>query len=372
MGDEYLKELTRGGKKYVCLDFSYYWIVENYLVETYLIRTYTPLSLAVYFNSYILLWKHETLNLDQINEKIENIISIERDLKSTTRRIVEEMSSKGIIEKLKLGNRVIYRRKEDPLRDLTDNELSKLYIGVCYFSQVNYPIVLGRYLRDSLRRYMQCMRGISTKDLDNLFLFKYSNFQQVIDEEIIWSLEHIIQNRDIAKVTYYDEQDIQRVLIGYPCKIIWDNSYGKWYIYIITDGCCLRVLKAQDIIAVDVLNRKMEVNHIGYAMQEAEDAGDKKLKKINIMFEVEEFSRQNFLLDKVKRKGLNGDIQILDDHRFIYTLYVEDWYRLKPWIMSFGNRARVIEDEETQLYREIKEEWLEMGELYGVVHGAEE
>ena len=81
LGDKYLKETIRDREKYISLDYSYYDTVENYLVETYLIRSYTHLSLSIFFNSYIILWENEELTLDEINEKIEGKISIERDLK---------------------------------------------------------------------------------------------------------------------------------------------------------------------------------------------------------------------------------------------------------------------------------------------------
>src|SRR5690606_36113361 len=202
LGDKYLKEITKGGKKYVRLNFTYYNSVENYFVESYLIRNYTSLCLSIYFNDYIILWEDGGLCLYEINEKIKSKISIERDFKSTTRRILEDMSAKGIIEKLKRDNRVLYKKKEDIFKHFTDDELIKLYLAVCYFSQVKYPLSLGRFLKDSLRRYMHYIRGLYLDKLENLFLFKYSNFQQVIDEEIIWDLEHIIANQGKVKICY--------------------------------------------------------------------------------------------------------------------------------------------------------------------------
>lgn len=372
LGDKYLKEITREGKKYVRLDFSYYNILDNYLVESYLIRNYTPLNLSIYFNAYILLWKEEALSLDEINEQIENKINIERDFRSTTRRALEDMSSKGIIEKLKRDNRVLYKKREDIFKALTDDELKEIYIAVCYFSQVGYPLSLGRYLKDSLRRYMYYMRGFHVDELENIFLFKYSNFQQTIDEEIVWELEHIIENQREVKICYYNDQNIQKIVIGFPFKIIWDNSYGKWYLHMITNENCLKVLEVQDIIEIQKLDGKTKNMKLEEKIKEFKEIESSDYKKVKILFEVEEFNKRNFLIDKVKRENLEGTLQVIDEHTFIYTVCVQDWHKLKPWIMSFGSRAQVIDSDDNRLYREIKDEWIEMGELYGVVCGTKE
>lgn len=372
LGDKYLKEITKGGKKYVRLNFTYYNIVENYFVESYLIRNYTPLSLSIYFNVYIILWEDGGLCLDEINEKIESKISIERDFKSTTRRILEDMSAKGIIEKLKRDNRVLYKKKEDIFKHFTDDELIKLYLAVCYFSQVKYPLSLGRFLKDSLRRYMHYIRGLYLDKLENLFLFKYSNFQQVIDEEIIWDLEHIIANQGKVKICYYDDHEKQNTIIGFPFKIIWDNGYGKWYLHMITNMDCLKVLEVQEIMEIQKLNDQTKNMKLEQKIKEFKEIQSSDFKKVKILFEVEEFNKRNFLIDKVKRENLEGTLQVIDEYTFIYTIHVQDWHKLKPWIMSFDNRARVIKSDDKGLYREIKDEWIEMGELYGLVYGTKE
>lgn len=369
LGDKYLKETIRDREKYISLDYSYYDTMENYLVETYLIRSYTHLSLSIFFNSYIILWENEELPLDEINEKIEGKISIERDLKSTTRRILEDMVSKGIIEKDKVNNRVLYKRKEDIFKDISDDDLEALYFSVCFFSQVQYPLSLGKYLKDSLYRYIKYVRNIDIDGVEELYLFKYSNFQQVIDEEIVWKLEHIIKDRNKVKFNYFKDRGVKKQIIGFPIKIIWNNNYGKWYVQIITEKEDLITLKIEEIINIKKLKDKISCKKLEQVLNRLEDRNEKKLKKVKVLFQVEAYNRRNFLLHKVKRKNLNGKIELIDEHKFIYTIYTDDWEGLKPWIMSFGHRAKVIEDE---LYLDIKNEWIEMGENYGIIHRAEE
>ena len=369
LGDKYLKETIRDREKYISLDYSYYDTVENYLVETYLIRSYTHLSLSIFFNSYIILWENEELTLDEINEKIEGKISIERDLKSTTRRILEDMVSKGIIEKCKVNNRVLYKRKEDIFKNISDDELEALYFSVCFFSQVQYPLSLGKYLKDSLYRYIKYVRNIDIDSVEELYLFKYSNFQQVIDEEIVWKLEHIIRNGNKVKFNYFKDRGVEKQIVGFPIKIIWNNNYGKWYVKIITEKEDLITLKVEDIINIKKLKDKISSEELKQTITRLEYKNEKKLKKVKVLFRVETYNRRNFLLDKVKRKNLNGKIELIDEHKFIYTIYTDDWEGLKPWIMSFGHRAKVIEDE---LYLDMKNEWIEMGEIYGIIHRTEE
>lgn len=375
LGEEYLNELTKDRKKYVQLDFSYYEIVENYLVETYLIRNYTHLSLSIFFNIYIILWENGALTLDEINELIEGKISIERDFTSTTRRILEDMVSKGFIEKARddSRNRIVYRNKGDIFKGLSDEELERLYIAICYYSQVKYPFSLARHLKDSIYRYMKYVRNLDLDELDNLFLFKYSNFQQAIDEDLVWKLEHIIDKGHKVKLLYFLCENKEEEIVGIPLNIIWDNHYGKWYLNIIKEGEeNITMLKVQDIIEVETLEDKISHKQLEDILTKLANQKDRELKKVEVIFQVEEFNKRNFLLDKVQRENLKGEIEILDDCTFKYTIYARDWDRLKPWIMSFGHRAKIVENEDHSLYQDIKKEWTEMGELYGIICGAKE
>ncbi len=370
LGDEYLKEINKGREKYVRLDYSYYDTVENYLVETYLIRNYTHLSLSIFFNSYIAIWENEELTLDEINEIIEGKISIERDFRSTTRRILEDMVSKGIIDKNRISNRVLYIRKEDIFKEISDDEMEKLYFAVCYFSQVQYPFSVGRYLKDSIYRYIKYMRNID--NIGNLFLFKYSNFQQAIDEDIIWKLEHIMRNRNKVCLKYLKDNNKFKKIVGVPLKIIWDNNYGKWYVKVITDENELFILRVQDIMEIKELKDKISDEELKQFLNKLNNIENKNVEEVKILFQVESFNKRNFLIDKVRRANIRGEIELIDDYSFVYEIYIKDWKRLKPWILSFGHRAKVLEGYNDSLYEDIKNEWLEMGEMYGIVCGAEE
>ncbi|MFY9278724.1 MAG: WYL domain-containing protein [Caldicoprobacterales bacterium] len=375
LGEEYLHELTKDRKKYVQLDFSYYEIVENYLVETYLARNYTHLSLSIFFNIYIILWENGGLTLDEINEQIERKISIERDFTSTTRRILEDMASKGIIDKIRDSsrNRVVYKSKDDIFKELSDAELKRLYMAICYYSQVKYPFSLARHLKDSIYRYMKYVRNLDACELDGLFLFKYSNFQQAIDEGIVWELEHIIVKSYKAKLLYFLDENRVIEIVGIPLNIIWDNHYGKWYLDIIAeDGEDIITLNVQDIIEVEALEEKIPKSQLEDILTKLHNRKDRELKKVEVLFQVEEFNKRNFLLDKVEREGLKGEIEVLDDYTFKYTIYTRDWSRLKPWLMSFGHRAKIMGNEKHSLYQDMKKEWTEMGELYGIICGTEE
>ena len=154
----------------------------------------------------------------------------------------------------------------------------------------------------------------------------------------------------------------------FPIKIIWNNNYGKWYVKIITEKE-IKLPKVEDIINIKKLKDKISSEELKQIITRLEYKNEKKLKKVKVLFQVETYNRRNFLLDKVKRKNLNGKIELIDEHKFIYTIYTDDWEGLKPWIMSFGHRAKVIEDE---LYLDMKNEWIEMGEIYGIIHRTEE
>lgn len=371
LGDEYIKESNINREKYIRLDYCYYDIVQNYLVETFLIRNYTHLTLSIFFNIYIILWGNEQLTLDEINEKIEWRVFPEGDLKSTTRRVLEDMSKKGIIQKEKENSRVIYRKKDNIFEKFTDNELKKLYLMICFFSQIQYPFSIGKFLKDSLYRYIKYVRNMDMDNMEQIFLFRYSKLQQFIDEEIVWELQCAIRKRQKVYIKYFMSRNCTRKIKGLPLRITWDSTYGKWYLKILISPSNIIDLRVQDILDIKKLKERVSGEEMSKNLCIMEYREKKNINEVKIIFKVEKFHSRNFLLDKIKRSEWDGRIEVIDDYTFIYTIKTKDWKRMKPWIMSFGHRAKVISGQTHNLYNDIKNEWTEMGEMYGIVRGAE-
>lgn len=368
-GEKYMKETIKDRKKYIKLSYSYYNIIENYLAETYLIRNYTSLGLSVFFHIYFNLWEKEKLTLNQLIEIIEREISVEKDLTSTIRRIAEEMVNKGIINRERVGYRVYYKKNIDVFYGLKDDELKELYIAVSFFSQIYHPLSVGKYLKDSIYRYIRYYRKIDLEHEKEIFLFKYSKFQKIIDEEVVCKLEQIIDRKKKVLIKYNNEKILYKDIIGVPIKLIWDNNYGIWYLELFVNDNIIK-LELEDIIEVEELDDIISEKDLN-SIKEIEEVDKKKLKEVKVLFEVENFNKRNFLLSKIRRGIWGGEVEILDKHSFIYKTNLNNWEMLKPWLLSFGHRAKVIDSPEHNLYNELKSEWFEMGELYGIVCGTE-
>lgn len=62
-----------------------------------------------------------------------------------------------------------------------------------------------------------------------------------------------------------------------------------------------------------------------------------------------------------------GTIEDITDGHFVYRIRVNDPREMKPWIRKFGKYAKVRENSQPKIAKELEEERQEMLKNYGVI-----
>ena len=67
--------------------------------------------------------------------------------------------------------------------------------------------------------------------------------------------------------------------------------------------------------------------------------------------------KERVLLNRLRREGHGGKIEILEEGVYRYTILVRDPVEMVPWIRSFGEQAEVAGSGEYRIERRIAGNW---------------
>lgn len=112
-----------------------------------------------------------------------------------------------------------YQMPSDKLCALSDEALLELYTYVCFAAGVTYPRVPGSFLRRTLERELRS-RKLPVPE-DSVFLLRNNSHRNVFDEEVVFRLLHMIQNRQALLI-----EDNEYL----PIKLRVDCRLGRWYL----------------------------------------------------------------------------------------------------------------------------------------------
>ncbi|SES90812.1 helix-turn-helix transcriptional regulator [Anaerobranca gottschalkii] len=291
--------------------------------------------------------------------------------KMTYYRKLEYLLELGIVEARKEKNVKLYKLQSDFFKDFSEQELKDLYYLTLFFSHVEKPSVPGIFLKENIKRYLK--DKIGTSSFKEPFLYRFLQFHQVLEEEIVWNLLEAIQGNRMVKIYYQSKKSGIKVYKNLPVKIILDVKYGRWYLiaynlkqktfytYPLHRVEEVEVLNA----AIDITKQEIEEKYQNFFCNSWLVAGNKNgTKEVKIKFTLDPEITENFLLKMVKRDIINPKIEILNPKEFILTVYVSDIMEIKPWIKGFSYRAEVLPSKEHSLREEIKGEWEEVLSLY--------
>ncbi|MEW9122188.1 MAG: WYL domain-containing protein [Thermotaleaceae bacterium] len=359
-------------KKYVRLHYNYYQHVENYLLDSYLCKSFTNLNLSLFILiQQILKEKNRPVEFTEIRDELELLMDSEHELDSSIIRQLNELVEWGMIEKDFSLKKIYYSVQRDFFEGLENKELIDLYNTLQFFSNITFPSVPGYYLKKTLERYLRYHRDIEVKN-HNPFLYRFNHFHSVLEEEILWPLLWAIHYGREVKINHFlkGKKTLKNTALK-PIKVLFDVQYGRWFLIGKSEFHRLSVYRVEDIKKVNVLlNKAFPIESYRQQYQDEYEkswmiVGKKEdLEWIKLRFSVDKDADRNFLIDRVKREGRHGEIQIIDERSFIYTIAVNDLNEIKPWIRSFHHRVEILSCSKDELKEDLNKEWKELLNQY--------
>ncbi|SHK20692.1 Predicted DNA-binding transcriptional regulator YafY, contains an HTH and WYL domains [Anaerobranca californiensis DSM 14826] len=381
---QFLEEERINLKKVVKLKYDYYETAENYLINSYLNSNIRERDLLLFLSIIKVLSDEDELTVEEVIEKTEENFQkveeklgyLDRDIdyffdKMTYYRKLEYLLNLGILEYSYQGNKKLYKLQKNFFEGFTNNELKEIYYLTTFFSHIEKPSVPGSYLKENIKRYL-CLKKVNFKYLEP-FLYRFLQFHQVLDEELVWSLLEAINESKKVKIYYHTQKGCVKEFKNLPVKIILDVKFGRWYLIASNlKGDCFYTYPLQRIKEIKVMGESIKLNK-GDLNERYEKyfancwlvGGNKStFKEVRIKFTLDDDITENFLLEMVKRDIVNPQIELINEKEFILTVYLSDVKEIKPWIKGFSYRCEVLPSTEHSLREELQRDWEEVLSLY--------
>ena len=81
-----------------------------------------------------------------------------------------------------------------------------------------------------------------------------------------------------------------------------------------------------------------------------------KLQRVVIEVEIDE-ERESYIIKRLYREGHGGKVTKLENGQYSYEIEVRDPLEMTPWIRSFGEHMKVIEDGGSGLAERLAADW---------------
>ncbi len=369
-GVDEIDYVIRNKKKYYYFRRDYFSSVENYLINSYTIKSHTENEMFIIIMLLCLLVDKKGINtiaeatkfIEANTDENSEIIS----KRSTTKRKIEEFIEEGYvrINKCKKDNNnkgKKYELNKCILDDLDREEILDLYMFISFMSKTTYPRGAGVFLENKIKTF--CNRKL-IKLPKNMFLIRHNNNRNILDEEFVYILLDLCRSHKKAIIKYkeMDKGEVKKEAFC-PIKLVVDQKLGRWYLKT-TNETCVRFIKVRNIIEIT------EGEYFDYdkEFKRAEDTFGNSLISYRILdhspynIKVQLLFKNQGLKQQFIREMIVGEIYS-ENNIEIYEAKINDPVELIPWLRSFGENIKILENQ-CGLDKYLKKSYLEMLKNY--------
>ena len=271
-----------------------------------------------------------------------------------------------MIQSQKDGRNVRYYVTEDIWKEYSEEELKQIYMLLDFIRNImpfEMPYV---FLQNKLKLYL-LSRGID--DLpEGVFQFKHNHLFNVLDNEIMLDLLRALKRDRVVQLERTGVDESSTVV---PVKIIHECTYGRQYLLCMNckdeSALMIRLDRIDSATMRDELTDEMKARAIERTADEEKcwctSGLGNQLRRVVIEVKIDE-ERESYIIKRLHREGHGGKVTKLKSGHYHYETEVRDPLEMTPWIRSFGEHMRVIEDGGSGLSEHIAADWRKAVQKY--------
>ena len=335
-------------------------LASNRLAETYSNKSFTMLDITSYFFVLGILNEHPGSTLVEILDEIPQWNDDILFTKDNLRVKLGELEECGLLRINKDGRNVRYYVAEDFWKEFSTEELVQIYIFLDFAENV-MPIEMPFiFLRRKLKLYL-FSKGM--RDLpEGVFQFKHSHLFTILDNEIMLELLRAVDSRCFARIKRTESEEAEEFV---PVKLIHECTYGRQYLLCMEhweDGAAQMI--RLDRIDFAEIGDKVPEELFARAADRTSDEEQcwstsglgNDLHKVVIEVRLDE-ERESYIIRRLHREGHGGEVTRCSKGLYRYEIDVRDPLEMTPWVRSFGEHMKVIEDGGSGLADHIAADW---------------
>lgn len=332
----------------------------NRLAETYSNKSFTMLDITSYFFVLELLNAHTGLTLAEL---LDEIPQLNDDILFTKDNLwikLGELEEYGLLRVDRNGRNVKYYVVDDIWEGYSEEELVRIYIFLEYIENV-IPLQMPYiFLRRKLMMYLYS-KGI-TQLPEGVFQFKHNHLFTVLDNEILLDLLRAIDSCCSVKIQRAGLCEMEEVV---PVKIIHECTYGRQHLLCMENGGKSTALMIRlDRISTVKIGSKLSEEVLNKAIEKTADEEQcwstsglgNDLYKIVVEIRVDEI-KESYIIRRLHREGHGGQVIKCEDGVYRYEIEIRDPLEMTPWVRSFGEYTRVVDDGGSGLIEHIRADW---------------
>ncbi len=358
LGD-YMEFRRDGSGKTVFLNVDSRSVPHNPLYKAFKAKSFTANDITLHFYILDLLADGETLTVRQIADRLAEeyyaaFEGCEAPDESTVRKKLKEYEQLGLLERVKQGREVAFRRSADRVdaaawRDAAD-----------FFSETAPLGVVGACLPD---RFSEGM---------DPFSYKHHYLLHTLDSEVVYELLGAIrEHRSTEVVSFVARRREERRNTVLPLRIFVSTQTGRQYLlayhYRLSRPVFFRLDNVRKV-AVGDADRKWE-KHSGFCDRLRENLWGVSLGSGYSLDHVEMTVRvgrgEEYILNRLEREKRCGRVSAGERGQYVFTADVFDAMELLPWIRTFIGRITELKCSDEAVVRRFREDLEAMRAMYG-------
>ena len=304
---------------------------------------------------------------------------------------IQELADIGILVST---SKNAYRLSDDIFADLNADELKDVQLMAQYFYNCSFLTIPGYYLSSTIGEYAQSnfieeTDSFFNKQENPVFFYKNHRLQNVIDDDITWTVLDAIHNTNAIQYKYRTRNGSLKECTVLPIKLVIDYQYGRQYFFCydyVYKGFNMQRLSSVSEISTakkikqpqkfefveDKLTKDIDIHHIYNQVYSkhfecvwniAMGEGTSEVL-IHFNFPEGDYSKQ---ISRLKSTRHHGTLTELGNGRVDFSVTVQSELELVPWIRGYGAYAVVDQNTNPDLAAKIKTDWEEALKQYGII-----
>ena len=130
------------------------------------------------------------------------------------RRRLNELTDAGLISKIGSGNRLLYRRVDNPLVELSANDRTALSTALDFYRNCSMMSVPGYLLSMTLEL-----------EAPNMFQFRNDNFTRILDDDLVLTIIQALNERRRLLIERRKKRSLTAIPLALETDFLYDRQY---------------------------------------------------------------------------------------------------------------------------------------------------
>lgn len=351
---------TENGKN-VFISIDSRTVKHNPLYMAFKSKTFTAGDITLHFILFDILYdEHICITLNEIVDKIHNeyLQNFDSPLTfddSTVRKKLQEYIKLGLVESIKNGRKMYYKR-------CSDIDVSEWCDAVGFFSETGMLGVVGSFILDKPYKYKT-----------NL-LFKHHYITYALDSEILYEILNAISLKSSIEILYSvkgkRKEQKRKVL---PLKIFIGTGSGRHYLLAYHfDRKCIVSMRIDYIFSVSLLNKCERFDELRLRLSQMQQhmwgvcctSNTRKLEHVE--FTVHIGNNEEYIYNRLEREKRCGTVVRVNPNEAKFSADVYDSTELITWIRTFICRITSLNFSNKAVEEQFKQDIEDMYRLYDI------